>query len=230
MDAETRQERARLVRHLTVQIHDSEAKCPPLAAMWVAVLTGVTGSQIEEADGLAPMVTMDSDDPEPTNINLNPFLWRNAPKWFGIDQESVRDMLRPECEEADWRAKPNTDGYVSVRSIRKMLDVYAETGAVKWPSRKDVVGSWESVCEENGIQWAAWKAGPINGWREPGTERIAIVKFNNGQKAPLAEFNVAERFSDLAGYEVYVTNLERIDDRNREAELRKAELIYGRLQ
>ena len=51
-----------------------------------------------------------------------------------------------------------------------------------------------------------------------------------GQKAPLAEFNVAEQFSDLAGYEVYVTNLERVDDRYREAELRKAERFYGRLQ
>ncbi|MYC29663.1 MAG: hypothetical protein F4X65_06180 [Chloroflexi bacterium] len=229
MDAEIRQKRARLVRHLTVQIHDSEAKCPPLAAMWIAILTGVTAAQIEEG-GLSATVSMKSENLAPVDINMSPFFWDNSPQWLGLDPEQAMEMLCPEGENADWRAKPDTDGYISVRSIRKMLDVYAETGAVKWPSRKDVAGSWESVCEEYGIQWAAWKAGPIKGWREPGTERIAIVKFREGQKAPLAEFNLAEQFSDLAGYEVYVTNLERIDDRYREAELRKAERFYGRLQ
>ena len=229
MDAETRQERARLVGHLTVQIHDSEAKCPPLMAMWVAILTGVSAAQIQEG-GLSAAVSMKSENLAPADINISPFLWQNAPQWLGLDQEQATDMLCPERENADWRAKPNMDGYVSIRAIRKMLDAYAETGMVKWPSWKDVAGSWESVCEENGIQWAAWKAGPINGWREPGTERIAIVKFKEDQKAPLAEFNVAELFSDLAGYEVYVTNLERIDDRYRQAELREAELFYGRLQ
>ena len=229
MDAETRQERARLVRHLTVQIHDSDAKCPPLVAMWIAILTGVSAAQIQQ-DGLSAAVSMKSENLAPADINMSPFLWHNAPQWLGLDREQAMEMLCPERENADWRAKPKSSGYVSVRSIRKMLDAYAQTGTVQWPSWKDVAGTWESVCDEYGIQWAAWKADPIKGWREPGTERIAIVKFKEGQKPPLAVFNVAEQFSDLAGYEVHVTNLERMDDRHREAELGKAELFYGRLQ
>ena len=229
MDFETRQERARLVRHLTVQIHDSEAKCPPLVAMWIAILTGVSAAQIQQ-DGLSVVVSMKSENLAPADINMSPFLWDNAPQWLGLDREQAMEMLCPERENADWRAKPNMDGYISVRSIRKMLDVYAETGAVQWPSWKDVAGSWESVCEEYGIQWAAWKVGPIKGWREPGTERIAIVKFKEDEKPGLAIYKAAEKFSDLARCEVSLTIPERIPDRQRDTELSKAQTFYGRLQ
>ena len=229
MDAETRQERARLVRHLTVEIHDSEAKCPPLVAMWIAILTGVSAAQIEEG-GLSAAVSMKSENLVPADINMSPFLWHNAPQWLGLDPEQAMEMLCPESENADWRAKPNADGYVSVRAIRKMLDVYAETGSVRWPSWKDVGRSWESVCEENGIQWAAWKVGPIKGWRQPGTERIAIVKFKDGQEPGLGRSDIERQFSELAHCEVSLTSPERIPDRQRDAELSKAETFYGRLQ
>ena len=230
MDAETRQNRARLIRVLTEEIHDSDAKCPPLAAMWFAILTGATGARIEEADGLSPLLSLTPAGIAPINGQPSLFPWAGAPQWLGLDAESAMEMLRPEREEADWRAKPGSDGYVSVRAIRKMLDAYAETGTVRWPLWKDVAGSWESVCQEYGIEWAAWKSGPIKGWRQPGTERIAIVKFNDSEKGALAEFDVAQQFSDLARCEVYVTNLERMDDGYRESELRKAKVFYGRLQ
>ena len=231
MDAETRQSRARLIGHLTVQIHDSEANCPPLAAMWIAIITGVTGAHLEEADGLSPLVsTLTPSDLAPANIFWGPFQWASAPQWLGLDAESAMEMLRPEREEADWRAKPGTDGYVSVRAIRKMLDVYSESGTVRWPSWKEIAASWDSVCEENGIEWAAWKSGPIKGWREPGTERIAIVKFKEGREPGLARFDIEQQFSELAHCEVSLTSPERIPDRQRDAELSKAETFYGRLR
>ena len=110
MDAETRQSRARLIRHITVKIHDSEANCPPLAAMWIAILTGMTGARIEEAGGLSPLVSMTFGGLAPANVDLSPFPWAGAPEWLGLDTESAMEMLRPEIEDADWRAKPETAG------------------------------------------------------------------------------------------------------------------------
>lgn len=231
MDAETRQSRARLIRDITVQIHDSEAKCQPLAAMRIAILAGITGSQTEEAGRISPlMYIMAPGAPVPEHIPPGFFVWENAPQWLGLDAESTMEMLRPEREEADWRAKPNTAGYVSIRAIRKMLDVYGETGTVQWPSWKDLTGSWESVCEENGIEWAAWEPGPIRGWRQPGTERIAIVKFKEGQEPGLGRFDIEQQFSDLARCEVSLTSPERMDSRQREAELSRTEVFYARSQ
>ena len=226
VDDETRQEQARLLKYLTVLIHDSGAKCPPMAAMWAAVLIGVTGSRISEADGLRSIATDHPDDLVPAEIKL---VWDKAPQWLGLDSESAKAMLRPELEEADWRAKPDEHGYVSIRSIRKMLDAYAETGTIRWPSWDDAAGSWESVCEQNGIQWAAWKTDPISGWREPGTERIAIVKFKDGREPGLGRFEIERQFSELAHCEVSLTSPERIPERQRDAELSKADTFYGRL-
>ena len=230
MDAETRRDRARVIKDITVRIHDSEAKCPPLAAMWMAILTGITATQIGDAGGLSPLVSMTSDDLAPTDINLSPFFWHNGPEWLGLDTKLATEMLRPEREDADWRAKPNEDGYVSLRSIRKMLDTYAETGEIMWPARKDNAGPWMAICEENGIEWAAWQSGPIQGWRQPGTERIAIVKFKTGREPGLAKYDIAQRFSEKAGCNVHLISPEQISDRHRHAELSKAEAIYGHPQ
>ena len=230
MDAETRKERAGIIRDITIRIHDSEAKCPPLAAMWIAMLTGITASQIEEAGGLAPLVTMTSSDLEPADLDLSPSLWANAPGWLGLDTELAMEMLRPEREGADWRAKHNEDGYVSLKLIRKMLETYAETGEVKWPSVKDHAGSWKAICEENGIEWAAWQSGPIQGWRQPGTERVAIVKFKTGREPGLAKYDIAQQFSEKVGCNVHLISPEQIPDRRRLAELNKAEAIYGHPQ
>ena len=230
MDPETRQERARLIKDLTERIHDSEAKCPPLVAMWIAILTGLTAAQIAEAGGLTPLVSMKSDDLAPADIDLSPFFWRNAPEWLGLDLELATEMLRPEHEEADWRAKSNEDRYVSLRSIRKMLETYAETGLVTWPSTKDDSGSWEVICEENGIEWAAWQSAPAGGWRPPGTERTAIVKFMPGREPGLAKFDIEQQFSDLAGCNVHLITPEQISDRRRQVELSEAEIIYAHPQ
>ena len=227
MDAETRRHRARVIKDITVRVHDSEAKCPPLAAMWIAILTGITATQIGEEGGLSPLVSMTSNDLAPADISLSPFFWRNAPEWLGLDPEMATEMLRPEREDADWRAKSNEDGYVSLRSIRKMIETYAETGEVRWTSRKDKAGSWKAICEENGIEWAAWQSGPIQGWRQPGTERIAIVKFRAGREPGLAKHDIEEQFSELAGCEVYLITPEKIWEDRREAELAEAEVIYA---
>ena len=227
MDAETRRHRARVIKDITVRVHDSEAKCPPLAAMWIAILTGITATQIGEAGGLSPLVSMTSNDLAPADISLSPFFWRVAPEWLGLDPEMATEMLRPEHEDADWRAKSNEDGYVSLRSIRKMIETYAETGEVRWTSRKDKAGSWKAICEENGIEWAAWQSGPIQGWRQPGTERIAIVKFRAGREPGLAKHDIEEQFSELAGCEVYLITPEKIWEDRREAELAEAEVIYA---
>ena len=230
MDAETRQSRARLIRHITVKIHDSEANCPPLAATWIAILTGMTGARIEEAGGLSPLVSMTFGGLAPANVDLSPFPWAGAPEWLGLDTESAMEMLRPEIEDADWRTKPETAGYVSIRAIRKMLAAYAETGELKWPSWKGNAGSWKAICEENGIEWAAWQSGPIKGWRQPGAERIAIVKFKAGTEPGLGRHDIEQQFSDFAVCEVYLISPEQISDRHRHAELSKAEAIYGRPQ
>ena len=230
MDTETRKHRARVIKDITVRVHDSEAKCPPLAAMWIAILTGITATQIGEAGGLSPLVSMTSNDLAPADINFNPFFWRNAPEWLGLDPELATEMLRPEREDADWRAKSNEDGYVSLRSIRKMIETYAETGEVRWTSRKDKAGSWKAICEENGIKWAAWRSGPVQGWQQPGTERIAIVQFKTGREPGLAKYDIEQQFSDLAGCEVYLISPEQISDRHRHAELSQAEAIYGHPQ
>ena len=68
---------------------------------------------------------------------LIPSLKHQAPEWLGLDPEAALKMLLPESGEADWRAKPDENGYVSLRSILKMLETYAETGAVRWPSRDE---------------------------------------------------------------------------------------------
>ena len=230
MDAETRRHRARVIKDITVRVHDSEAKCPPLAAMWIAILTGITATQIGEAGGLSPLVSMASNDLAPADINLSPFFWRNAPEWLGLDPEMATEMLRPEREDADWRAKSDEDGYVSLRSIRKMIETYAETGEVRWTSRKDKADSWKAICEENGIEWAAWQSGQIQGWRQPGTERIAIVKFKAGREPGLAKYDIAQQFSEKAGRNVHLISPEQISDRHRHEELSKSEAIYGHPQ
>ena len=230
MDAETRRHRARVIKDVTVRVHDSEAKCPPLAAMWIAILTGITATQIGEAGGLSPLVSMTSNDLAPADINFSPFFWRNAPEWLGLDPELATEMLRPERQDADWRAKSNDDRYVSLRSIRKMLETYAETGEVRWTSRKAHPGSWKAICEENGIEWAAWQSGSIQGWRQPGTERIAIVQFKTGREPGLAKHDIEQQFSDLAGCEVYLISPEKISDRHRHSELSQADAIYGHPQ
>ena len=227
MDAEDRRHRARVIRDLTVRIHDSEAKCPPLAAMWMAILTGMTATQIGEAGGLSSLVSTTSDGLMPVFIGLSPVFRHNAPDWLGLDTAMVREMLLPEHQYAHWKAKPNEDGYVSLRSIRKTLEAYGETGEVNWPSRKYEVGSWKALCEENGIEWAAWQSGPIQGWRQPGTERIAIVKFRVGREPGLAKHDIEEQFSELAGREVYLITPEKIWEDRREAELAEAEVIYA---
>ena len=230
MDAETRRDRARVIKDITVRIHDSEANCPPLAAMWMAILTGITANRIGEADGLAPLVAMTSDELAPADIDLSPFFWRIAPEWLGLDTELATELLRPEREAANWRAKSNEDGYVSLRSIRKMLDTYSETGDIKWPSGEDQPGSWKEVCEENGIEWAAWQAAPTRGWRPPGTERTAIVKFQAGREPGLGKLDIEQQFSDLAGCNVHLISPEQIADRHRQAELTSAEIIYAHTQ
>ena len=227
MDPETRRGRARIIKDITVRIHDSEAKCPPLAAMWMAILTGITTTQIGETGVLPPIVSMTSHGLAPSDISLSPFLWSNAPEWLGLDTELAMEMLQPEHKDADWRAKPDQDGYVSLRSIRKMLETYAETGELRWTSRKAKAGSWKAICEENGVEWAAWQSGPIQGGRQPGTERIAIVKFKAGREPGLAKHDIAQQFSEEAGCNVYLISPEQIPDRCRHSELSKAETIYG---
>ena len=227
MDAETRRNRARVIRDLTVRIHDSEAKYPPLAAMWVAILSGITATQIGEAGGLSPLVSTTSDGLAPADIGLSPFFWRNTPDWLGLDTELATEMLRPEREEADWRAEPSEDRYVSLRSIRKMLQMYGETGQVRWPSREASNGSWRALCEENGIEWLAWQSAPADGWRPPGTERTAIVKFQAGSEPGLGKFDIEQQFSELAGREIYLITPEQIPERHRQAELSRAEIVYA---
>ena len=155
MDVETRRHRVRVTRDLTVRIHDSEAKCPPLAAMWMAILTGMTTTRIGEAGGLSPLVSTTSDGLVPLYIGLSPLFWRNAPDWLGLDTAMATEMLLPEHQHADWKAKPDEDGYVSLRSIRRMLETYGETGVINWPPGKGKPGSWKTLCEETGIEWAA---------------------------------------------------------------------------
>ena len=229
MDNKSRRERAGIIKDITVRIHDSDAKCPPLAAMWLAILTGITATYIQEAGGLAPLLSMTSDD-SASAPDLGPSLWNKAPEWLSLDTELAAEMLRPEHQDADWRAKPNDEGYVSLRAIRKMLDTYAETGEIRWPTRKGDSGSWKALCEENGIEWAAWQDSPIQGWREPGTERVAIVKFQEGREPGLARYDITQQFSEKAGCNVHLICPEQIPDRRRITELNEAETIYGHPQ
>ena len=230
MDAESRQHRAWLIRDLTERIHGSDANCPPILAMWMAILTGITSSKFHEGAKLTPAAPLTYPDLAPADLSLSPFFWDNAPEWLGLDRNSAIEMLQPEHQNADWRAKANTPGYVSLRAISKMLERYAETGEVSWHRSKTESASWRSICEEHGIEWAAWQSGPTGGWRPPGTERIAIVKFKGGREPGLAKYDIAQQFSEKAGCNVHLISPDQISDRHRREELGKAEAIYGHPQ
>ena len=230
MDTETRQERARLIKDLTERIHDSQAECPPLLAMWMAILTGISSTKFHEGSSLTPVVSLTSPDLAPGDVSLSPFFWNNVPEWLGLDKKSAIEMLQPEHEDTDWRARANKPGYISLYAISKMLKRYGETGEVNWPTAKPESPSWTSICQDNGIEWAAWQSAPTGGWRPPGTERTAIVKFQAGREPGLARFDIEQQFSKKAGCKVHLIYPEQIPDRRRAEELSKAEALYGQRQ
>ena len=227
MDTETRKERARLIMNLTERIHDSQAECPPILAMWIAILTGMSSARFHEGNNLTPVVSLTSTDLAPADVSLSPFLWANAPEWLGLDKESASEMLQPEHVDADWRARVNKPGYISLYATSKMLKRYGETGEVNWPTAKPELPSWESICLEHGIAWAVWQSAPTGGWRPPGTERTAIVKFQTGREPGISKFDIEKHFSDKAGCRVRLIYPEQISDRRRAEELNKAEVLYG---
>ena len=226
MDTQTRHERAALVKDLAVQIHDSRAKCPPLAAMWSAVLAGIATNQMGA-------IAMSATEPAASSNliggqeQLLPSLWVHAPEWLGLDPESSQEMLLPDVSNADWKAKPDETGYVSLWAITNMLNSYAETGEVRWAPLKKNNTPWDTLCENNGIAWAAWHPNPLQNWGQPGVEKVAIVTFKEGREPGLSKYDIAKEFSKQATCNVHIISPEQIPERRRQEELSKALVIYG---
>ena len=151
---------------------------------------------------------------------------KSAPDWLELDEGQYMEMMQPQNDFADWRAEVNTPGYVSLRAINKMLDHYEETGEVSWIHAKPPAVSWKSICEDNGIVWAGWKR-PSDGWRPPGTERTAMVKYAEGKNPGLGQYDIERMFSDRAGCNVSLITPAQIWEDRLEAEIAQAEIIYA---
>ena len=226
LNEETRELRAWILKDLTEVVHDSRLSCPPLAGLWIAVLTAVTASKAQEQSGLIPSLTTTQAQVSDF-YGFSPFLWANAPEWLGLDTATATEMLRPEYEFADWRAAPGDPGYITLQAISRMLEHFADTGEIIWGYPGSEGLSWESICQQYGIEWAAWQRKSPTGWEHPGTERTAIVRFRAGLNPMPSLYDIERQFSNMAGCNVSLITQEQLWDDRLDEELKQAEIIYA---